>query len=99
MGDACGLCVHVTPKSGKDQIVGVGRTPEGMQELRIRVTAPPDQGKANAAVCKLVARELGIAKSSVGVAAGTASRHKRLEIAIDARKLQAFIDSLPLLPV
>lgn len=67
--------VHATPKSGRDEIVGWRGG-----ELQVRVTAPPENGKANAAVCKVVARALGVAKSSVSVARGETSRHKTLEV-------------------
>jgi uncharacterized protein YggU (UPF0235/DUF167 family) len=45
------------------------------------VTAAPDEGKANAAVCKLVADALGVPKTSVSVVRGHAARTKQLEIA------------------
>ena len=46
----------------------------------VRVTAPPDEGKANAAVCKVVANALGVPKSAVSVVRGHAARVKTLEI-------------------
>jgi uncharacterized protein (TIGR00251 family) len=65
----------VTPKAGADAVVGW----QG-EELRIRVTAAPEGGRANAAVCKLVASVLAVPKSAVRVSKGDASRHKTLEI-------------------
>ena len=47
----------------------------------VRVTAPPDEGKANAAVCKVVADALGLPKSAVTVVRGHTARTKTLEIA------------------
>lgn len=67
------LAVHVTPKSGRDEIVGWRGS-----ELCVRVTTAPEGGKANAAVCKLIAAELGIPKSAVRVLRGETSRHKML---------------------
>ncbi|MDO9556836.1 MAG: DUF167 domain-containing protein [Coriobacteriia bacterium] len=69
------MTLHVTPKSGRDEIVGWRGG-----ELFVRVTAPPEDGKANAAVCKLVAKRLGVPKSAVRVVRGDTSRHKMLEI-------------------
>ncbi len=69
------LRVHVTPRSGRDIVSGWRG-----DELAIRVTVPPEGGKANAAVCALIARELGIPKSSVDVVVGTGSRHKQIAI-------------------
>lgn len=69
------LAVHVTPKSGRDEVTGWRGG-----ELQVRVTAPPEGGKANAAVCDTVASALGVPKRAVRVARGQASRHKSLEI-------------------
>lgn len=73
--------VHVTPKSGRDEVVGFEDGPQG-DVLKIRITAPPADGKANKAVCKLIAAELGVPKTAVDVASGASSRYKR--IAVDA---------------
>lgn len=69
------IAVHVTPRSGRDEVVGWRG-----QELSVRVTAAPDAGKANVAVCKVVASALGLPKSTVTVARGETSRHKSLRI-------------------
>lgn len=69
------LAVHVTPKSGRDEVGGWRGS-----ELAVRVTVAPEGGKANAAVCTLVARALGVSKSSVRVVRGGIARHKLLEI-------------------
>jgi uncharacterized protein (TIGR00251 family) len=46
----------------------------------IRVTAPPVEGRANQAVCRLLARKLGLPLSSVGVVRGERSRDKLVEV-------------------
>ena len=69
------LAVHVTPRSGRDEISG-WRGPE----LSVRVTVAPEGGKANAAVCEAVAKALGVPKSSVRVVRGDTARHKILRI-------------------
>jgi uncharacterized protein YggU (UPF0235/DUF167 family) len=46
----------------------------------VRVTAPPDEGRANAAVCKVLAEALGVPKSAVTVVRGHRARVKTLEI-------------------
>ena len=48
--------------------------------MSVRVTAPPEDGKATAAVCKLLAKSLHVPKSAVRVTRGEVSRHKTLEI-------------------
>lgn len=57
----------------------MGRAEDG--SLRIRVTAPAIEGRANAAVVVLVARWLGVARSRVRVMRGAAGRRKWIEVA------------------
>jgi uncharacterized protein (TIGR00251 family) len=69
------LRVKVVPGAKRDGIVG----PLG-DRLKVRVSAPPEGGKANAAVCALVAAALGIKPAAVRVVQGHASPEKTLEI-------------------
>ena len=69
------LAVHVTPKAGRDEVVGWRGG-----ELSVKVAAAPEGGRANAAVCALIARDLRIAKTAVRVVRGQNGRHKQLEI-------------------
>lgn len=87
------LAFRLTPRSGRDAVLGV-KDVDGMLEVQACVTAPPDNGKANKALCKLVASELGIAKSKVEVASGQTSRHKRLAIDAPASTVEAWVSSL-----
>jgi uncharacterized protein len=75
------LLVRLTPSGGADRIDGVGRDGEGRAYLKVRVRAPPEDGKANAALTALIAKALGLAKSKVSVARGASARLKALEIA------------------
>ena len=69
------LRVKVVPGAKRDEIVGrLG------DRLKIRVSAPPEGGKANAAVCALVAQALGIDARGVTVSQGTTSPLKTLTI-------------------
>lgn len=88
------LACKVTPRSGKDQVVGVQMSAEGATEVALRVTAPPDKGKANKAVCKLIASELGVPKSGVEVKRGDTSHHKILQIDCDQSVVDAWVKSL-----
>jgi uncharacterized protein (TIGR00251 family) len=53
----------------------------------VRVTAPPDKGKANQALISLIAKALGAPKSSVVIVSGETSRLKILEINGDSQAL------------
>ena len=67
--------VRLTPRSVRDKIVG---WQEGY--LKVRVSAPPVEGKANAALEKLLAGALGVPKLSIGIVSGTRSREKTVVI-------------------
>jgi uncharacterized protein len=69
------LRVRVTARASRDELAGLR---DGV--LHVRVSAPPVDGKANQAVCKLIARALGVAKTSVTVVKGERSRDKVVEI-------------------
>ncbi len=70
------ITVRVTPRSARDSIeAGAGGV------LSVRVTAPPDEGRANAAACRVVADALGVPTSAVSVVRGRAARVKTLEVA------------------
>jgi uncharacterized protein (TIGR00251 family) len=70
------IAVRVTPRSSRDAVEGV----DDVGELRVRVTAPPADGAANAAVTRLLARELCVPRSAVRLASGATSRHKRVAV-------------------
>jgi hypothetical protein len=72
--------VRVTPRAAHDAIEGVEATPDG-PALKARVRAVPADGAANAAVARLLADWLDVARSSVGLAAGARSRVKTLLVA------------------
>ena len=67
--------VKVQPKASRDQVVGYRD-----DVLQLRVTAPPDKGRANAAVVALLAYALGVAKSRVRIVRGQSSRDKVLTV-------------------
>jgi len=62
--------------------------------LRLRVSAVPDKGKANAAVVVLLAKALGVPKSAISVASGETARLKTIAIAGDGAALAEVIEAL-----
>ena len=75
------LSLRVTPNAGRDVIDGVETRDDTSTVLRIRVSAVPDKGKANAAVCILLAKALGVPKSSISVVSGETARMKTMLVA------------------
>jgi uncharacterized protein YggU (UPF0235/DUF167 family) len=61
--------------------------------LKVAVTAAPEDGKANAAVIALLAREWGVAKSAISVVAGATDRRKLVEIRGPSQELLARLQS------
>jgi uncharacterized protein YggU (UPF0235/DUF167 family) len=87
--------VHVLPRSGRTEVVG-----RHGDALKIRVAAPPVDGRATDAARIAVAAALGVAPSAVTVIGGERSRAKRLRVAgLDAaeaqRRLAAWIGCGP----
>jgi uncharacterized protein (TIGR00251 family) len=67
--------VHVSPRARRNAIEAVA---EGA--LRVRLAAPPLDGRANDALCRLLAERLNIPRSAVRIVAGERSRRKRVEV-------------------
>lgn len=79
-GDLLILSVRVQPKASSDEIVGPCADALGGESLKVRITAPPVDGKANAHLEKFLAKVFGVAKSRVSVVAGDNGRQKRVNI-------------------
>lgn len=77
--DGVRLRLKVRPQARRAGIDGVVPDRDS-QALSVSVTAPPEDGKANAAVIALLAATLGIAKSAISVTQGAASRRKTVHI-------------------
>ena len=75
MADAARITVRVTPRGGRDTIVGWR---EG--SLAVRIAASPIEGAANASLVRLLAKRLSVPPSNILVIAGTRSRVKTIEV-------------------
>ena len=86
------LPVRLTPKSARDEIIGIEDF-AGEAVLKVRVRALPEDGRANHALERLVARWLRVPPSSVSVAQGGQSRTKQVLIEGDAEMLVRLIET------
>jgi uncharacterized protein len=77
--DHVALRIRLTPKSPRDAVEGVIETAEG-SALQVRVRAVPEDGAANTALEHLIARWLGVPKTSVKLLTGTRSRVKTIAV-------------------
>lgn len=79
--------VLIQPRSSRDEIVGMH---EG--RLKIKVSAPPVGGKANERLTEVLAKALGVPKSSVEIIRGMSSKLKTLKIhGIDMKSYEEFV--------
>ena len=83
------MALRLTPKGGRDALDGWVRDVNGAMLMKARVAAPPEDGKANAALVALLAREFGIPKSAVTIVRGATARVKQVQIRGDSTKLAA----------
>jgi len=83
--------VRVQPGASKNEIVGVRE-----DTLRIRISAPPLQGKANKMLIQFLAKQLTVKRSQLEIVNGHATRNKTIHIVGEGieKKLQNIIDSI-----
>lgn len=79
--------VRVQPRANRDECAG-----EFQGALKIRLTAPPVDDRANAALCRFLADRLNVSLSAVKILSGAHSRTKRIEVrGITAAQVQALL--------
>lgn len=85
------LSVIVQPGARRPGVVG-----RHGDAVKLRVAAPAEAGRANRAVCDLIAAALGARPTDVTIASGASSRHKRLALrSIPPASVSAWLASLP----
>jgi len=79
------LAVWATPGRRLSEIAGLAGG-----ELRVRLAAPPADGRANRELCRFLAETLGVSRGAVTIVAGAGARHKVVQVAglapADARR-------------
>ena len=74
------LALRLTPKAARERVGGLFTDSQGQNWLQASVTAPPDKGKANAALIALLAKALRRPVSTILLETGDANRLKRLRL-------------------
>ena len=73
--DGVTFSVRLTPRASKNEIVGIQAG-----ALRVRLTAPPVEGAANAALIEFIAERLKVRKSAISIVSGERSRNKIVRV-------------------
>lgn len=88
------LTVRLTPRGGRDAIEGTEQLSDGRAVIKARVRAVPEDGAANTALARLLAKSLGVSASAVSLVSGHTARIKILTVAGDAAMLEARLAAL-----
>ena len=92
--DGAVVVVRLTPKGGRDSIDGIDTLSDGSVVLKARVRAVPSEGEANAALCRLIAKALGVPPGKVAIVGGATSRLKRVKVTGAAPALAAALEKI-----
>ncbi len=83
------VALRLQPGARRTCIEGLGKLADGKVVLRVRVTEPPEGGKANAALVRLLAKTWKLPKTAIRILAGHGQRQKTLLISGDPAALEA----------
>jgi uncharacterized protein (TIGR00251 family) len=86
------VAIKLTPKASRDRIDGPAPEADGSTVLKVSVTAVPEDGKANAALIKLLSKQWRLPKTSMDIVQGATDRRKVLLITGDAADLRQRLD-------
>ena len=81
------LAIRLSPRAKADRVNGVTVTADGGRVLTAAVAAPPEGGRANEALLRLLARTWRLPRRDLSIVAGAASRHKTVHIAGNPQQL------------
>lgn len=83
--DGIAVAIHLMPKASVERVGEAAPTANGVA-LKVKVTAAPDKGRANAALLRLLAKEWGLAARHLTLASGKTSRHKVVRVTGDGAR-------------
>lgn len=83
------IFVRLKPRARRTAIEGIVTEPDGRTALKVAVTAPPENGKANAALVALLGKAWKLPKSAFEIVGGAADRRKTLLLRGDSASLLA----------
>ena len=89
MGDGIGVAIRLAPRAKFDRLLGIAAAADGGRALKVAVTAPARDGRANEALLQLLARTWHLPRRNLSIVAGAASRNKTVRVAGDPSQLIA----------
>lgn len=87
------VIVRLTPRGGRDSIDGAALMADGRCALHARVRPPPEDGAANTALMKLLAKTASIPISAVKIISGQTSRIKTMHLSGDSSRIEAALSA------
>lgn len=98
VSDGVRIAVRLSPKASRAGVAGLSIDAEGRAYVKMRVTAPARDGKANTALLKLLAKEWGLARGSLRIGSGKHDRRKTVHLAGDPpflmEKLRCWVEDM-----
>ena len=92
------VALRVTPKASPAGVTGSAVDARGRGYIKLRVNAPAEDGKANAAALKLLAKEWGLARTTLRIIGGQRDRRKSVHVTGDTiellKKLKRWIEDM-----
>ena len=79
-GEQLIITLRVQPRASRDEIVGPYGEGEESEALKVRISAPPVDGKANGYLLKFLAKQFGVSRGAVELLSGETGRNKRVAI-------------------
>ncbi len=92
VADGLRIRVHAKPNARRDAIEGLRAEADGGVALRVVVRAAPEDGKANAAILKLLAGEWRLPRAALRLVSGAGDRRKSFHLAGEPRALLAHLE-------
>jgi uncharacterized protein len=85
--DGVDVAVRLLPRAAGDRVLGLAAAAGGGRVVKAAVAAPPEKGRANAALLQLLSREWDLPRRDLEIVAGFKSRDKRVRVAGDPNVL------------
>jgi uncharacterized protein len=83
------VAIRLSPRARSDRLLGIGAAAQGGRAVKASVSAPAQDGRANEALLRLLARAWDLPRRDLSIVAGAASRNKTLHVAGDPHRLIA----------